>query len=106
MKIGTVEALKNLSKVESPFLTLFEHGSLEVEIYKPEKVDLQQPHSRDEIYVVISGSGIFYLEGIRTEFSAGDFLFAKAGLEHRFEDFTKDFSTWVFFYGPEGGEKE
>ena len=21
-----------------------------------------------------------------------------------FEDFTDDFSTWVFFYGPEGGE--
>lgn len=104
MKIGTAEALKKLSKVESPFLTLFKHGSLEVEVYKPEKVDLQQPHSRDEIYIVISGSGIFYLDGERFEFSVGDFLFVKAGLEHRFEDFTEDFATWVFFYGPEGGE--
>jgi hypothetical protein len=24
---------------------------------------------------------------------------------HRFEDFTEDFSTWVFFYGPVGGEE-
>jgi hypothetical protein len=32
---------------------LFRHGSLEVEFYRPEGVDLQQPHDRDEIYVVI-----------------------------------------------------
>jgi hypothetical protein len=25
-------------------------------------------------------------------------------MEHRFEDFTEDFATWVVFYGPEGGE--
>lgn len=23
---------------------------------------------------------------------------------HRFEEFSEDFATWVFFYGPEGGE--
>jgi hypothetical protein len=24
---------------------------------------------------------------------------------HRFENFTDDFSVWVMFYGPEGGER-
>jgi hypothetical protein len=33
-----------------------------------------------------------------------DFLFVAAGDEHRFVEFTEDFSTWVLFYGPEGGE--
>ena len=28
-----------------------------------------------------------------------------AGVEHRFDDFRKDFATWVLFYGPEGGER-
>jgi hypothetical protein len=28
-----------------------------------------------------------------------------AGVEHRFEEFSGDFGTWVIFYGPEGGEK-
>ncbi len=106
MKIEKQEALERLSKIESPFLTVFKHGTLSTEVYKPEKVDLQKPHTRDEVYVVISGSGIFYNDGTRTSFSTGDFLFVKAGLEHRFEDFTDDFSTWVIFYGPEGGEKE
>lgn len=105
MKIRPSEALAKLSNESSPFLKLYEHGSLQVEIYKPENVDLQQPHSRDEIYVVISGSGEFQNGDTKTSFEAGDFLFVKAGVAHRFRNFTEDFSTWVFFYGPEGGEK-
>ena len=104
MKISPKEALEKLSGQSSPFLTLFEHGSLAVEIYQPKKVDLQQPHTRDELYVVISGSGEFLNDGERTTFAKGDFLFVPAGVEHRFENFTDDFATWVFFYGPEGGE--
>lgn len=106
MKVNPQEALNKLAEIKSPFLTVFKHGTLAVEVYKPEKVDLQKPHSRDEVYLVIAGSGTFFNDGKRTSFCAGDFLFVKAGLEHRFEDFTDDFSTWVIFYGPEGGEKE
>lgn len=47
-----------------------------------------------------------FLNGeITVEFQAGDFLFVPAGIEHRFINFTDDFSTWVIFYGPVGGEK-
>ncbi|QLG46267.1 cupin domain-containing protein [Costertonia aggregata] len=105
MKIDSKDAMALLAKTNSPFLNLFEHGSLSVEIYQPEKIDLQQPHTRDEVYVIVSGSGEFLNGGTRTSFKAGDFLFVPAGVEHRFENFTNDFSTWVLFYGPEGGEK-
>ena len=40
----------------------------------------------------------------RHPFGVGDVLFVPAGVIHRFEDFSDDFATWVFFYGPEGGE--
>ncbi|MFK7812889.1 MAG: cupin domain-containing protein [Maribacter sp.] len=105
MKINPLEALQELSTIESPFLTVFKHGTLAVEVYKPEKVDLQKPHTRDEVYVIISGSGEFLNDGVRSNIKIGDFLFVPAGTEHRFENFTDDFSTWVLFYGPEGGEK-
>ncbi|MBM1106370.1 cupin domain-containing protein [Aurantibacter crassamenti] len=106
MKIDKEEALKKLATLDSKFLNVFEHGSLSVEVYQPEKVDLQKPHTRDEVYIIISGSGTFFNDGKRSSFKTGDFLFVKAGLEHRFENFTEDFSTWVIFYGPEGGENE
>jgi mannose-6-phosphate isomerase-like protein (cupin superfamily) len=86
------------------FRELFEHGSLMIEVYAPRGHDPQQPHTRDEVYVVISGSGWFRNGEERHPFAAGDLLFVPAGAVHRFEDFSDDFSTWVMFYGPEGGE--
>lgn len=105
MKISPKSSLETLSKIKSPFLNVFEHGSLSVEVYQPNKVDLQQPHTRDEIYLIISGNGEFVNGGIRTTFLHGDFLFVPAGIVHRFENFTDDFSTWALFYGRKGGEQ-
>jgi len=68
-------------------------------------VDRQQPHSRDEFYIIARGKGEFVQGDQRVKFTAGDFLFAPAGVPHRFEKFSKDFATWVMFYGPQGGEK-
>ena len=86
------------------FVQAFKHGTLDVELYAPRGSDPQQPHSRDEAYVVISGSGTFVHGDKRDRFEAGDFLFVAAGVVHRFEDFTDDLAVWVIFYGPEGGE--
>ena len=81
------------------------HGTLELRYYAPRGRDPQQPHTRDEVYIVASGRGSFVCDGERVSFGPGDALFAPAAAEHRFEDFTDDFGTWVIFYGPEGGER-
>ena len=83
---------------------LFEHGSLLVKVYAPRGADPQQPHTRDEIYVVVSGTGTFFDGERRRQFGPGDLLFAPAQTEHRFEDFSDDLSVWVMYFGPEGGE--
>jgi mannose-6-phosphate isomerase-like protein (cupin superfamily) len=88
----------------SIYRALFSHGTLEIGFYAPRGSDPQQPHARDEVYVVASGSGTFFHAGERTPFGPGDVLFVPAGAEHRFEEFTPDFATWVLFYGPAGGE--
>ncbi len=77
---------------------------MSVEIYRPVGHDPQQPHVQDEIYVVISGNGIFQNGTEKYAFQPGDFLFVPAGREHRFLEFSEDFSTWVIFYGRQGGE--
>ncbi|RAJ08537.1 Cupin domain-containing protein [Chitinophaga skermanii] len=106
MQIPAQNALQKLREEHKLFAPLFQHGSLLVEVYKPHGQDHQTPHTRDEIYVVISGTGNFYLQGKIQTFQPGDFIFVPAFAEHRFQDFTDDFATWVFFFGPEGGEKE
>jgi mannose-6-phosphate isomerase-like protein (cupin superfamily) len=84
--------------------TDFEHGTLKVKLYGPRGIDPQTPHLQDEIYVIVSGNGHFVRENSVVPFAVGDVLFAPAGAPHHFEDFSEDFYTWVFFYGPEGGE--
>lgn len=86
------------------FAKVLEHGSMEVELYAPRGQDMQTPHTRDELYVIVQGTGEFVNGPNRHAFGPNDVLFVPAGVEHRFEDFTEDFSTWVIFYGPEGGE--
>lgn len=86
------------------FVTLLRRGTLEVELYIPDGVDKQSPHEKDELYVIISGTGTFLREGERYSFGPHDVLFVPAGEDHRFVDFTSDFKTWVVFYGPKGGE--
>jgi mannose-6-phosphate isomerase-like protein (cupin superfamily) len=82
----------------------FAQGSMRLGIYAPRGHDPQQPHDQDELYFVLSGSGTFVHGAQRTAFGPGDALFVAAGTEHRFEDFTDDFATWVVFWGPDGGE--
>ena len=55
--------------------SLFEHGTLKVEIYAPEGHDPQRPHRFDEVYVVISGRGYFRNGDERHPFKPGDLMF-------------------------------
>jgi mannose-6-phosphate isomerase-like protein (cupin superfamily) len=72
---------------------------LEARWYAPPNPDLQTPHDRDEIYVVVAGSGFLRRCEERVAFAAGDLLFVAAGEAHRFEDHTDDTRVWVVF-GP------
>ena len=85
---------------------ILRHGSLEVRWYAPKGEDPQTPHDRDEIYIVASGHGTFVRGAERISFAANDLLFVPAKMEHRFEDFSGDFATWVVFWGPKGGERD
>ena len=84
---------------------IFGHGSLEVELYTPRDSDPQTSHTRDEIYVVARGEALFFDGSERHPVRSGSFVFVPAGQTHGFEQFSADFTVWVFFYGPEGGER-
>jgi mannose-6-phosphate isomerase-like protein (cupin superfamily) len=104
MQFSPEDGLMGLTTVPTEFVELFKHGSLVVEYYKPDRIDKQQSHERDEVYIITSGSGGLNYAGQNRTVKPGDLLFVPAGVEHRFEDFTDDFATWVLFYGPVGGE--
>ena len=87
-----------------PFVTVMAGGTMSVEVFSPQGVDLQTPHTQDELYFVHAGTGEIVINGQRFDAAAGDAFFVAAHVEHRFENFSEDFVTWVVFYGPPGGE--
>ena len=104
-QVGLSDALSRLPGPNAErYAAVFKHGTLLVEIYAPQAIDPQQPHDRDEVYIVMRGNGEFVSATERRKFKPGDFLFVPAGVPHRFENFSTDFAVWVVFYGPEGGE--
>jgi mannose-6-phosphate isomerase-like protein (cupin superfamily) len=88
------------------FKELLRHGTLSVELYAPRGHDPQNPHDKDEVYVVMEGRGDFVCGDARRVFGPGDLLFVPAGVVHRFERFSDDLVAWVIFYGPVGGENQ
>ncbi len=104
-RLTVAEALSRLpGPAGERYVELFQHGTLSVELYAPRERDPQTPHTRDEVYVVVQGSGRFRNGDAVHSFGPGDLLFVPAGVVHRFEDFSDDLAMWVIFYGPEGGE--
>jgi mannose-6-phosphate isomerase-like protein (cupin superfamily) len=94
------DALSHLVLVKADFARLVENRNYDIGIYRPDGSDRQTPHTRDEVYVVGSGTGEFVCADETKAFNPGDLFFVPAGVEHRFVNFSKDFSAWVVFFGP------
>lgn len=89
----SVDALK-----ESVYAGLMRAGTFSVGIYAPKGRDGQKPHAEDEIYIVEKGKGTFVRDDEKISFGPGDVIFVPKEMDHRFEDFSDDFRTWVVFF--------
>ena len=106
-KVTVAEALAQLPGPNGErFAPVFGHGTLLVEILAPPSRVPLPPHSRDEAYIVVRGTGDLVSNQTRMPLGAGDFLFVPAGVEHHFENFEDALIIWAIFYGPEGGEAD
>jgi len=60
-------------------------------------VDMQEPHTEDEIYYVISGRGFIQVDQESRPVEAGSLVFVKARVEHRFHTIIEDLRVLVIF---------
>ncbi len=59
--------------------------------------DPQQPHSEDELYVILSGRGHIRVGDEARPVAAGSVIFVAAHVEHRFFEIEETLSILVFF---------
>ena len=94
-------------------------GSMELRLFHPADQDFQVPHDRDELYMILAGHAVLMRGAPRSPFAeptlleeldeqlpaaVGDAILVPAGTPHHFVDMTPDFTAWMLFWGPEGGE--
>ena len=86
------------------YLEFLKHESLSMGLYELSAggADPQSPHTEDEVYVVLEGSGVLEVEGESTPLSEGMALFVAAGAEHRFSSY-EQLALLVVFNGPHSG---
>lgn len=81
------------------FLNIFKRKGLEVGILRLRKgeIDTQEPHSVDEVYFVIEGTGHIEIEDKMKPVNHDDFIFVPANVHHRFVVDNKDLVVLYFF---------
>jgi quercetin dioxygenase-like cupin family protein len=65
-------------------------------------VDDQEPHTEDEIYVVIAGRAVLRTSEDSAGVGPGSVIYVAAGEMHRFTDVTEDVAAVVLFAPAEG----
>jgi mannose-6-phosphate isomerase-like protein (cupin superfamily) len=89
-----------------PYLEFITVPDLSVGLYvlKAGEPDLQQPHTEDEVYYVISGRGRISVGDDDQPVGPGSTIFVATGVPHTFRDITEDLLLFVAF-GPAEGSR-
>jgi mannose-6-phosphate isomerase-like protein (cupin superfamily) len=91
---------------DRPYLEFLRVADLSAGMYVLEAgaMDRQVPHTEDEMYAVIGGSGRLRMGADDVAVGPGTIAFVAAGLEHRFHDI-HDRLTILVVFGPAEGSR-
>ena len=81
------------------FIGIMDTPTMEVGIInlKKDQEDTQQPHTSDEIYYVISGSGTIYIDGIKKEVNSGKIIYIPKKIRHSFHAISNELIVLYIF---------
>ena len=104
--ITLADALARQRAAGDPWLELLSVPDLSAGLYvlAAGAVDRQQPHTEDEVYVVLAGRGRFTSGDETRDVGPGDLLFVPAHEPHRFHDIAEELRLMVAF-GPAEGSR-
>ncbi|HZF62922.1 MAG TPA: cupin domain-containing protein, partial [Chitinophagaceae bacterium] len=93
------DIMKEAAAKNEKYGVFMRNPSISSGVYSLKKGDTdgQSPHTRDEIYYIISGKAKIVVGAETHEVSEGSLVFVEAYKEHRFIDVTEDLSVLVFF---------
>lgn len=91
-----------------PYLEFLREPSMSLGIYTLPAggVDLQQPHTEDEVYYVVHGRAMIRVGDEDSHIQPGCVIFVAANVPHHFHDIAEELSVLVFFAPAEYSRKK
>ena len=80
--------------------------SLSMGLYRLQagQADEQQPHTEDEVYLVLGGKASFRAGDEQQPVAAGTLIYVERHVEHRFVDIVEELTVLVLFAPAEGSQ--
>ncbi|MCU0492086.1 MAG: cupin domain-containing protein, partial [Chloroflexaceae bacterium] len=102
----TNDLLRQQQASHEPYLEFLRESTCSAGLYvlPAGGVDEQQPHTEDEIYVVMRGRGVIRVATEDRPVAAGSVVFGAAGVEHRFHSISEELAVRVVFAPAEGSQ--
>jgi mannose-1-phosphate guanylyltransferase len=97
--VSTESLIRELEAEDEQFAEVLATESVTVEIGRYPTSSPKNPHTEDEIYYIISGSGMIRVGDETYDVGAGDVVFVEQGLEHDFFDIDEAITALTIFVG-------
>lgn len=96
-RVSTTELIERLEQGGTNYVEVLTEDSLSVELAQYPNPEPKTPHRTDELYYIISGSGMVHIGDELESVEAGDVVYVERGLEHDFVDIEDEITALVIF---------
>ncbi|WP_159898880.1 cupin domain-containing protein [Salinirussus salinus] len=95
--VSTAELADRLEQDGTSYVEVLSEESMRVELARYPNPEPKTPHREDELYVVLSGSGMVHVGTETYGVEEGDVVYVEQGLEHDFFDIDEEITALVVF---------
>lgn len=94
---STTELVEQLTEEDNHYVEVLTEDSLSVELARYPNPEPKHPHKEDELYFVISGSGMAKVGDETYAVDEGDVVFVEQGVKHDFFEIEDEMTVLVVF---------
>ncbi len=100
-RVSTAELRDRFDQEGTNYLEVLSEDSVNVELARYPNPAPKTPHSMDELYYIISGSGMAQVGDEQYAIGEGDVVYVQQGVEHDFFDIEDEMTALIVFTGGE-----
>jgi mannose-1-phosphate guanylyltransferase len=100
--VSTTELSSRLNQENKSYVEVLSEESMSVELAHYPNPEPKTPHNEDELYVILSGSGMVHVGSETHDVNEGDVVYVEQGVEHDFFDIEDEITALIVFAGFQG----